>query len=140
MDDVFFVELFVFKVIADWVDERFLWDIGEFLGQVATFQIENAVCNFVDLRTFHFLSDPAHEFRKLGDGAGYDEVELLVDVFRSDLLGARVFEPEAFDAILNNFYLLADRIDEEEARLGKEDRQGDPGETAACAHIKDTAA
>lgn len=137
VDDVFLVEFVVVEEVADGIGLGFFRDGGEFFGEVAAFEVKDAVWELVEAGALYFFADPVHELRELGDGAGDDEVHLAVNFFDAAVEGDGVGEAEAFDAVLHDFDFLADRVDEEEAGFGEGNGEGDAGETAAGADVDD---
>src|SRR5580658_6414619 len=71
------------------------------------------------------------------DGAGDGCVEFAAfDLFGADMCGSDVVQADGCGDGVNDFYLLADAVDEVEFGAGEKDGEGNAGETAAGADIE----
>ncbi len=137
MNDEFLVKFLVVEEFANGIGARRFLDAGEFLLDVASFEIENAVRQIVESGALDPLAYPVHESRKLGDGSGDYEIVLITDIFDTRLFSGYIIETELMDAVDNDFDFLADRIDQVESAFGKENGEGDSWKSTSRADIHD---
>lgn len=137
VDDFLGLEELLFVEVGDVPRANFLLEGGEFFGEVAAFEVEDAVAEGVVVAVGDFAAHPASELAEVGHGTRDDEVVVAFDLLGAYLLGTHVLELEAFGNILHHLDFLAYRVDEVEVGVGEHDGEGYAGEAAPGAHVED---
>lgn len=137
IDNLLSVKEFPFKKVGDVPRANFLLEGGEFFGEVAAFEVEDAVAEGVVVAVGDFAAHPLGELAEVGHGTRDDEVVVAFDLLGAYLLGTHVLELEAFGNVLHHLDFLAYRVDEVEVGVGEHDGEGYAGEAAPGAHVED---
>ncbi len=140
VNHILLIELLVVEELPYGKGDGRLLYFFEFLFEVASFQVENAVWQIVESGLFDFLAHPIHEFGKLSDCPSDDEVELLWDFVCSNLFSGYVVEAELVDAVYYYFDFFPNRIDQVESAVGEEDGKRKSWESPSGADVHDAGA
>ncbi len=130
-----FEKLFVEKC-RDRVLPPRLAGAGQFVGQIAAFEVEDAVGQRAAPSAFDERPNPAREGRHVGHGARDDVVEPLRELLGTAVARFEVGDARPFGHGAHHGDLLADRVDGRKTCLGEEDRQRHRGEAPSAADVE----